>query len=194
MKIKKIAGIAVIIAIAVSCVACGNNKAENLTETPKNTQTSAPTETPKTDLAGDKEIAALTDKYDTYIQGFTKEVGGFVSGDYESLINSVQNAGTVEEITEIVANYTKCADSVKNWYNELDAASIIVPDKEKESYGKILKSVKAMNDIFSKYEAEIQEAIGEKSPGRLKQAQKDFVAAAKAAKVLWNDSINNINN
>ena len=85
------------------------------------------------------------DKYINYINSFTDEVGAFVNGDMDKVLNGVGSLSQ-DNYAEWKALYEKGLDSTEHWYSEVGAAAMLCGEDQKEKLSeRYIRFLKVLN-------------------------------------------------
>ena len=127
------------------------------------------------------------DKYINYINSFTDEVGAFVNGDMDKVLNGVGSLSQ-DNYAEWKALYEKGLDSTEHWYSEVGAAAMLCGEDQKEAHDELTKTVGTIYKIFEGLKSRV-EAADNGDFSQLTSMAKEYKEADKIAHTIWEHAV-----
>lgn len=127
------------------------------------------------------------DKYMNYINSFTDEVGAFVSGDMDKVLNGVGSLSQ-DNYAEWKALYEKGLDSTEHWYSEVGAAAMLCGEDQKEAHDELTKTVGTIYKIFEGLKSRV-EAADNGDFSQLTSMAEEYKEADEIAHTIWDHAV-----
>lgn len=172
MKHSKIIALMSAAVLCVSLAGCGGQRTADTAGV-----TQAPTQ------AENSAMTALTDKYPTYAASFVSEMGEFVDGDMDTILNGV---GTLNDSNFAQWNeiYQKGYERCEHWYNELSASEMLCPEDKKQAHADLTTTVGTIYKIMDGLNERVAAAQAD-GFDELNSMASDYADADRIAHEMW---------
>ncbi len=172
MKHLKIIALMSAAVICVSLTGCGGQQAADqagVTQAPAQEENSA--------------LTALTDKYPTYAASFVSEMGEFVDGDMDTILNGI---GTLDDsnFAEWNETYQKGYERCEHWFNELSASEMLCPEDKKQAHADLTATVGTIYKIMDGLKERV-DAAQVSGFDELNAMGPDYADADRIAHEMW---------
>lgn len=174
-NIKKMVAIGAAVIMLTSVLGgCGNNDTSNNKTAAGSSQNS-------------NTGSLVGDKYINYINSFTDEVGAFVNGDMDKVLNGVGSLSQ-DNYAEWKALYEKGLDSTEHWYSEVGAAAMLCGEDQKEAHDELTKTVGTIYKIFEGLKSRV-EAADNGDFSQLTSMADEYKEADEIAHTIWEHAV-----